>query len=153
MIRSDGNDQMNSVWRGVCKAANDRSEHFGFVRADFLDKSEQLLELVQQDANLAFRAESQILRNPRERSTADIELLPHGPDLFNRGPGAASMLDARDRLCQIPQGRTAGAHRSGLPLPSFPGALAIQLSKNAGANERRFAAARSAMNDDDLGRR
>jgi hypothetical protein len=109
--------------------------------------------LVQQDANLAFGAQSQILRDPRERSTADIELLPHGPDLFNRGPGAGPMLDARDRFCQVPQGRTTGAHRSSLPLPSFPGALAIQLSKNARSNERRFAAARTAMNDDNLGRR
>ena len=84
----------------------------GLLAADVAGVAEQLLELVEQQADVAVRAQAEALPDARERVPAAVQQAPDGARGLEARLGVALQLlvQARDRGREVPQGRAARAH-------------------------------------------
>ena len=146
-LRAHGEDGVQPGRRLACEASQELDEARGLGMTT-LGVAEQLLELVDQDADVIVLALSQQRGDGFRRVAAAVQQLAEVGG--ERRVRVTAAVDAGEGFCQIAERILAGQHRPGSPPTAGRRVPLLELDQNPGPNERGLAAAGVAVHDDHL---
>jgi hypothetical protein len=159
MVRAHGEDGVEAARRPLpgafparLEGTQDLDKRLGFLVADLAGVAEELLELIEEKADVAVSAEAEAFLDAGKRRPAAVQQASHGPRGPERRLGVSLQLlvQTRDRYGEVPQRRAARAHLGGAPRDAVPRVLLLEARQHAGRDQRGLATPRAAVNHDQL---
>jgi hypothetical protein len=146
-LRAHGQDRIQAGRRVLLEADQDFDEQLCLLAPVLIAEREQLLELVDQDADVVVAAAAEQFRKRGRRIWSAVE---KPADLADATSVAFAGVQRGQRLGEIPQRRFARQHRAGAPCHTASSVLLLEQRQHAGADQGTLAAARIAMNHDQM---